>query len=84
MKNVIMNLQHQEPSQPTHRSPSPILNSRYRSVTPPTHQSRRTVGFVDSLNQHHNPPPTVFVCPTRTFSCRTILIFFFLALDINK
>jgi len=61
MKNVIMNLQHQEPQKLTRRSPSPPLNNRYRSRTPPTHQSRRTVGFVDQLDQHNNPPPMVFV-----------------------
>lgn len=57
MKNVIMNLQHSEPHKLIRRSPSP----RHRSATPPTHQSRRTVGFVDQLDQHNNPPPMVFV-----------------------
>jgi hypothetical protein len=50
MKSVIMNLQHQEPQR-----------SARRSVTPPTHQSKRSVGFVDQFNQHNNPPPMVFV-----------------------
>ena len=64
MKNVIMNLQHQEPQRSTHRTPSPPrLNNRHRSLTPPTHQARRTVAFAEPLDHHHhnNPPPTVFV-----------------------
>ena len=61
MKSVIMNLQHQEPQKSTRRSPSPPFNTKYRSVTPPTHQSKRSVGFVDQFNQHNNPPPMVFV-----------------------
>lgn len=66
MKNVIMNLQHQDPQTsthrpPSHRSPSPSLSNKYRSITPPTHQSRRSVGFAEQLDQHHNPPPMVFV-----------------------
>ncbi|CAF1259480.1 unnamed protein product [Rotaria sordida] len=46
MKNVIMNLQHQEPQKLIHRSPFPPFNNKYRSLTPPTYQSRRTIGFV--------------------------------------
>lgn len=61
MKNVIVNLQHQDSQKPIVRSPSPSLNNKYRSLTPPTHQSRRSVGFVEQFDQHHNPPPTVFV-----------------------
>ncbi len=68
MKSVIMNLQHQEPQKLTRRSPSPPLTNRHRSITPPTHQSRRTVGFVEPFNQHNNPPPMVFVSFKLDFS----------------
>ncbi|CAF1266072.1 unnamed protein product [Adineta steineri] len=61
MKSVIMNLQHGEPQKATtHRSPSPPFNNKYRSVTPPTLQSKRSVSFTDPFSQHNNPPPMVF------------------------
>ncbi|CAF3585606.1 unnamed protein product [Rotaria sordida] len=74
MKTVIMNLQHQDPQKPTHRSPSPPLTKKYRSLTPPTHQSRRSVGFVEQLDQHHNPPPTVFTSTSNAKSPSTRVI----------
>ncbi|CAF0964898.1 unnamed protein product [Rotaria sp. Silwood1] len=74
MKNVIMNLQHKDPHKPTRRSPSPPLNTKYRSLTPPTHQSRRTVGFVEQLDQHHNPPPMVFTSTSNAKSPSTKVI----------
>ncbi|CAF3584409.1 unnamed protein product [Rotaria socialis] len=74
MKNVIMNLQHQDPQKATHRSPSPPLNIKYRSLTPPTHQSRRSVGFVEQFDQHHNPPPTVFTSTSHAKSSPTKVI----------
>jgi len=68
-----MNLQHQEPPRVSRRSPSPPLNSKHRSMTPPTHQSRRTVAFADQFEQqHNNPPPMVFVRSFFFFDCISI------------
>ncbi|CAF3085982.1 unnamed protein product [Rotaria sp. Silwood2] len=74
MKNVIMNLHHQDPQKPTRRTPSPPLNNKYRSITPPTLQSRRSVGFVEQLDQHHNPPPMVFTSTSTAKSPSTKVI----------
>ena len=76
-----MNLQHQEPPKLPRRSPSPSPSSRHRSLTPPTRQSRRTVGFVEPFNQHNNPPPMVFVSPNLSFIFSYILNSFCLDID---
>ena len=77
MKSVITNLQHQDPQTPTRRSPSPPSNTKYRSLTPPTHQSKRSVAFADPFSGHTNPPPMVFVCEDLQFSHSASHLFIF-------